>query len=88
LRVGLPYQNKNFIWGDPTRKPETKPGIVISGDMECSGVILEEEDEICWDSMSEDYQEYLEKLYERWMLPHHEDLRNQGCKIYTGKYTE
>ena len=43
---------------------------------------------IDWDELriSEDYENYVEGLYTRWMKPHHGDLRRQGCRIYTGNH--
>jgi uncharacterized protein (DUF305 family) len=36
--------------------------------------------------VSIEYQEWMEEFYIKWMLPHHQDLQRQGCRIYTGQY--
>ena len=42
VRTGLPYYN-NFIWGDRTRKLETKPAGMVSRDMKLSDSTLTQE---------------------------------------------
>jgi hypothetical protein len=119
IRIGLPYYNRNFMWDDRTRKPETKPAELMlqdtqaglmSFDHDISADLLESStvksvqvdtniseelynkgaDIVDWreTSVSVEYEEYMEELYQRWMLPHHQDLQRQGCRIYTGEYVE
>jgi len=171
-RIGLLYYN-DFIWGDRTRKLETKPAGMVSRDIKPGhstltqegmnerkspeivlvdppgiegkpiaasisddrgllaiegkyrrqlhilrasciskhSVPLALEEELIADSISEDgddeatdnnnnnnntdeegtlvsieHQEWMEEFYIKWMLPHHQDLQRQGCRIYTGQY--
>jgi hypothetical protein len=91
VRVGLPYYNKSFVWDDRTRKRETRPA-----ELEAQGISP------AWDEANEhantidlvelpaaaEYQAYIEEQYERWLLPYHQHLQRQGCRIYTGEYIE
>jgi hypothetical protein len=78
-RIGLPYEEK-FVWGDPTRRHETRPEDVIV--QEPKDKEIEMDDSSFAETL--EYQRYLQYLYRKYLLPHHRDLQSQGCRIDTG----
>jgi hypothetical protein len=86
-RIGLPY-NEKFVWGDPTRQPETRPGNVIVQEPKDEEIKKpkDKEIEMADSDFAEtlEYKSYLQKLYRKYLLPHHRDLQRQGCRIDTG----
>jgi hypothetical protein len=78
-QIGLPY-NEKFVWGDPTRQPETRPGDVIAQEPKDEELRMTDSDF----TETLEYKSYLQELYRKYLLPHHQDLQRQGCRIDTG----
>ncbi|KFY21993.1 hypothetical protein V491_02913 [Pseudogymnoascus sp. VKM F-3775] len=92
VRVGLPYNNRDFVWDDRSRKPETRPAELKAQSVaDMSGEVDNEyADSTDWvdPPAAAEYQSFIEEQYTRWLLPYHQDLQGQGCRIYTGEYVE
>ena len=74
-RVGLPYCNEDFIWDDGLRQPETKPSTQVSSPEY-------DDDLVDDDGTAMSQEDWVEEMNERYLYPHHRELRRQGCVIY------
>lgn len=90
-RMGLAYNNAEFLWGDRKREPETKPEELLAKRGKLKEVLASPEsaleaetepDEI--DPILEDFEAYVLELEKKYLDINHRALRCQGCTIHSG----
>ena len=74
-RVGIPYINEDFIWNDGQRQPETKPSTQVSSPQYDDNLVDD-------DGTAMSQEDWVEEMNEKYLYPHHRQLRRQGCIIY------
>lgn len=78
-RVGIPYHNKDFIWDDGQRQPETKPADTSTEAFGGATSSPRYDDNLVDDKgIAIGYEEWVEEMNEKYLYPNHRELRRQG----------
>ena len=85
-RVGIPYHNKDFIWDDGQRQPETKPADNSVEAFPWANSPPRYDDKLVDNKgIVIGYEDWVEEMNEKYLYPNHRELRRQGCIISSRK---